>query len=239
MLTFARLAGCQAMRPGLAYIVRGAPYLALTDQSPTDVTLLASRGPKFLMPTDSGFVPLGEAPEPSSEELAAVVLHLYQDEAGSSRGSMGECDPGVAFAGLGDPLLRLEVLLDTVRLVAEAQNGVPFRVITTGLVSPDVTDKLVASGLVALGGADQRRETMIQTISVALPCHTEARFKELVQPGTAYGFGEVCGFISNLSEAGAIVECTCVARPDVDVEATRKLALALGAASFRERSFHA
>lgn len=238
MLTLARLSGCRAMRPGLAYIVRGAPYLALTDQNPADMTLLASRGPKFLMPPDSGFVPLGEAPEPSPEELAAVVLDLYQDEAASSRGSMGECDPGVTFAGLGDPLLRLDVLLDAVRLVAEAQNGVPFRLVTTGLVPSDVGDKLVASGLVALGGADNRRETMIQTISVALPCHTEALFNELVQPRTTHGFSKVCGLISNLSEAGATVECTCVARPDIDIAATRKLALALGAASFRERSFH-
>ena len=61
---------------------------------------------------------------------------------------------------------------------------------------------------------------------------------KLVQPTGARGFRDVCGFIVALAEAGIIVECTAVKRPEVDINATRKLALALGATTFRERSFH-
>ena len=46
-------------------------------------------------------------------------------------------------------------------------------------------------------------------------------------PNGAAGFGQVCGFVAALAEGGAAVECTCVEHPDVDVAATRRLALAL------------
>jgi len=196
-----------------------------------------------------------EEAEPTAEELAGIVEDVYQDSE-IDRGSMGEADPGVVFAGMGEPLLRLDTLLETVAIVGEKQNAIPFRVNTSGVLvqssfgklgfssSTEVVERLASSGQVAIGDCDSRRETLIQTFSVLLPCGNHKQFNELVQlqedaqglPPNA--FGEVCGFISALVEAGVNVECTAVDRPGVNIEATRRLAFALGAREFRVRSYH-
>jgi MoaA/NifB/PqqE/SkfB family radical SAM enzyme len=49
---------------------------------------------------------------------------------------------GVVFAGNGDPLLRLDELIETVSIVKRAMNAIPFRINTNGLVGQDVIDKV-------------------------------------------------------------------------------------------------
>ena len=67
------------------------------------------------MPLASGFAPLASR-EPSVDELVAAILEAYRidarkkavgvDVGRTRRADGGETDPGVCFAGLGDPLLR-------------------------------------------------------------------------------------------------------------------------------------
>ena len=78
------------------------------------------------MPPATGFEPLPDSMEPSADVLSAVVLFAYgaagtQSDHRSgliaalvpgSAGSMGELDTGVVIAGLGEPLLRIEELLE-------------------------------------------------------------------------------------------------------------------------------
>merc|ERR1711862_529114 len=114
--------------------------------------------------------------------------------------------------------------------VGERHNGVPFRVNTSGVVR-DLTqfmDRLISSNLVALGDRDLRRETRIQTVSVALPASDPATF-EKVTGETETRFGDVCSFICTLAEAGVNVECTTVEHPDVNIETTKQLAIGMGA----------
>jgi hypothetical protein len=65
---------------GLAYTLRNSLYLSCTNQS-SALSLLASRGPGFKMPTESGFCPLPDEFEPTAHQLFAVgtsqcaVLH--------------------------------------------------------------------------------------------------------------------------------------------------------------------
>lgn len=240
MLNFARLSAYQAFRPGFAYVVRGAPYLSLTNECNCGISLLKSRGPSFSMPPTTGFSPLIHSAEPTSAELSAIVKEIYRDP-DADRGSMGETDPGVVFAGYGEPLLRVDTLLDTVKLVKEEQNGVPFRINTNGLFfedDDDVVQKLLDSGLVAVGDDDMRRETRIQSISVFLPSNSAAAYAEIMQPPEGKGLLDVIGFITSLAEAGVQVECTAVEHPAVDLAKTESLAMALGASSFRTRTYH-
>jgi len=186
-----------------------------------------------------GFVPLVEGePEPTPEQLARIVCDSYAAAEEGAAGSMGEHDKGVVFAGLGDPLLRVEALLETVALVASRQNGLAFRVNTNGLVGPEVVALLLASDVVTKGDADARRETRVESLSVALPCHDPPSYQKIMEPEDGKGFGDVCSFIVTLAEAGVYIECTAVDRPDVDLKATEKLALSLGARSFRSRPYH-
>lgn len=62
-------------RPGVAYTLRGALYLALTNQTnATPLTRL--RGPAFSMPASSKFQLLTE-PEPTAAELVDVIDAFY------------------------------------------------------------------------------------------------------------------------------------------------------------------
>ena len=62
-------------RPGVAYTLRGALYLALTNQTnATPLTRL--RGPAFSMPASSNFQLLTE-PEPTAAELVDAVDAFY------------------------------------------------------------------------------------------------------------------------------------------------------------------
>jgi len=144
---------------------------------------------------------------------------------------------GVVFAGGGEPLLRVKTLIETVNIIAAKQNGIAFRINTNGLVDSETTQLLLDSGVIALGDRDFRRETRIASVSVALPCHDVPTFELLSKPEGGKGFRDVCNFICLLVEAGVQVECTAIDRPEVDLDATKKLALALGASNFRVRTF--
>jgi hypothetical protein len=105
-----------AARPGLAYSLGRTLYLSVTNRS-NAASILDTRGPGFRMPESSGFILLpDDAPEPTSDELAAVVDACYAD---MDIVGMGENDPGVTFAGLGEPLLRMETIVETIATVRE------------------------------------------------------------------------------------------------------------------------
>jgi MoaA/NifB/PqqE/SkfB family radical SAM enzyme len=175
------------------------------------------------MPSTSLFVPFPKgAAEPTAVELAAVVDACYQH--GDIVG-MGENDPGVVFAGAGEPLLRLDVLVDTMDLVRESRHGALFRVHSNGL-HPTTTARALA-------------DAKVDRVTVALATADPRQFHALVKPsGNEHDdFSTVCGFIASLAEFGVDVEAVTVAAPNVDVAAARKLSEALGASSHRTREY--
>ena len=145
-------------------------------------TLFASRGPGFVMPPESGFrlAPglKGKEPsaafktdaalgvEPTSEELAEVVLSMCDAQEAGQQPAESEAHqaPSVCFAGLGEPLLRLDTLCDTVRRVHARRPGVSFRVSTNGLFD--------SQHAVALADAGIERATVAPAASPSLsrPC---------------------------------------------------------------------
>ena len=56
---------------GLAYTLRNSLYLSTTNHA-SAMSLLASRGPSFRMPVESGFFPLSDGFEPTAAQLFAV-----------------------------------------------------------------------------------------------------------------------------------------------------------------------
>ena len=88
---------------------------------------------------------------------------------------MGENDAGITFAGDGEPLLALETLVETVELLRVRRNGLPMRIVTSGLVGPEIAERLMGSGAVALGDEDARRETRSrQHATEAAPCRSSS-----------------------------------------------------------------
>ena len=115
-------------------------YLSVTNKS-NALSILKTRGPGFVMPPSSGFALLSD-PEPDANELAAIVDATYER---AEIVGMGENDPGVVFAGAGEPLLRLDVVVDTMAMVRESRHGVPFRIHSNGLHEPGVAAALASA----------------------------------------------------------------------------------------------
>ena len=212
-------AAAAAARPGVAYTLGRTLYLSVTNRS-NALSILKTRGPGFVMPPSSGFALLSD-PEPDASELAAIVDATYER---AEIVGMGENDPGVVFAGAGEPLLRLDVVVDTIAMVRESRHGVPFRVHSNGLHEPRVAK--------ALARAD------VDRVTVALATADPNQYETLMRPEPgAGGHAAVCGFIAALADAGVEVEAVAVAAPGVAVADARKLAEALGAAAFRTRTW--
>mmetsp|Transcript_39342 Transcript_39342/g.77548 ORF Transcript_39342/g.77548 Transcript_39342/m.77548 type:complete len:225 (+) Transcript_39342:3-677(+) len=201
---------------GTSYTINGALYLALTNKA-NSKTLLETRGPGFTMP--DSFQPLRDD-EPTAAELASIVDDHYEN---LKIIGMGENDPGVSFAGFGEPTQRIETLLKTVELVKERRHGVPFRLVTNGLCPPEVAGMLFSAG--------------VKSASVALMAANPVQYAKLMDPTTPYGHADVCAFIVALSEAGISTECTAVKSPGVNIKEVQQLAEALGSVSFRARDY--
>ena len=243
-------------RPGIAYVI-DTLYLAPSVRSHAANSMRSCRGPGFVDPlalpksrddnssekllasSESGFeaLPPG-APAPTAEELACLVDEFYAAKSAGDLGSMGENDSGVVFQGDGDPLLTTDIVLKTVQLVAEKRNALCFRLNTLGLCDESDINLLLESDVVErIDQGDRRRDTRISCISVFLPASSSAKYDKLLAPSSGRGFRDVCGFVARLAEAGVNVECTAVARPDVNVPEIERLMLGPGARSFRTRSW--
>ena len=129
------------------------------------------------------------------------------------------------------------MVLETVSRVADQRNGIAFRLNTLGLCSSSIVDELLSSDVVIRGDEDRRRESRIASVSVFLPAASPKKYAELLRPRGGQGLNDVCNFVAQLAEAGVHVECTAVARPDVNVAEVEALARSLGARAFRTRSW--
>jgi len=114
-----------------------------------------------------------------------------------------------------------------VRLVRERRHGVPFRVVTNGLLKPEVAGRLKAGGVGA--------------VSVALMTQNPVQYAGLMLKlsggESVMGHADVCQFVAACSEAGLETECTVVKSPGVRVRDAKELSEALGAVRFRAREY--
>lgn len=249
----AAAAAAAAARPGIAYALSHNLYLNLTQRC-NAVPLHETRGPGFVMPPETGFrlspslrggpgspvfrlpLPPG-APEPSAAEVAAVIRTLC-----AAWPPDAPRPPSVVFAGAGEPLLALDVLLESLRAARCGPQTTPFdaRVTTNGLFPPSV--------------ARQLREAGVTRATVALASSEPRRYARLMRPEAGRGLDDVCAFIVALVEAGGArdplacardadasraveTEAAVVAAPSVDVAAVRRLARSLGASGTRVRDY--
>jgi len=237
---------------GVVYWLGPQLYVQLTNRA-RGLSLVASRGPAFQMPAASGFAPL-EA-EPTVDAVVAAVLDAYANDerkralgkdVGRTRRADGVAtDPGVAFAGLGDPLLRWPEVCEITRRVRE-HHEVPISLYTNGLLPPDAPAAEVATALyeagvtaatIALNAADpdSYARRMLSPPSYAPAYHADAA--SAIGDVTGASFGGACEFIAALTEAGVETTVTAVAAPDASLGAVCDLGTALGAVSFKERTF--
>ena len=237
---------------GVAYWLGNAVYVSVTNRA-RGLSLVASRGPAFRMPEASGFAPLER--EPTVDEVAAAVDAAYADprkravgvDVGRTRrADGGATDGGVAFAGLGDPLVRWEVVRDAAARVRASRPGAPIRVVTNGLAPDGADPGRVAAALAAAG---------VDSATVALNAATPDAYDALVLAPPRYApayhasaadavgdvrgasFASACAMVTALAEAGVAVDVSRVSNASCSAAAVRALALSLGARETRDRPF--
>ena len=159
------------------------------------------------------------AGEPTAQQLldAAELAYL----AGYEQQASTEFElQGLAMAGVGDPLLQMDLLAAFLPAFKTKRHGVPVTLISYGLVSPADADAL----------CQQLIELEVERLEIYLPATNPTAYQQMVKP-TQHGFSELCQFIHTASEAGLQVTCFAFA-PVTQQSELRALALELGARGF-------
>lgn len=187
----------------IAYLYDGTLYLAVTRRCTLHCTFCPKTHGVWTVAGND----LGRDPEPSPAELleAAVRVGL-------------ETHHDVAFVGLGEPTMRLDVVVEVGR--ALRAQGHRVRLVTDGLASlragVDVSGRLAGA---------------IDEVNVSLNAADPATYA-LVCPSA---FGEAahaaaCDFLVKVQAHVPVVRATAVAVPAVDLAALEALAVRLGVA---------
>ena len=158
-------------------------------------------------------------PAPTAQQLLAAAEQAYQ--AGYEQQASTEFElQGLAIAGIGDPLLHMELLAELLPPFQTRRHGVPVTLVTYGLV-PAAEAEQLCQQLVALE---------VERLEIYLPAANPAAYQQAVRP-IQYGFADVCQFIHTAAEAGLQVSCFAYA-PVKQASEIRALARELGAREF-------
>ncbi|WP_445426488.1 hydrolase TatD [Alishewanella sp. HL-SH06] len=156
---------------------------------------------------------------PTAEQLLDAAEQAYV--AGYEQQASTEFElQGMAIAGIGDPLLQLDLLKQVIPDFKRQRHGVPITLVSYGLVA---ADKAVAL-------CQQLVDLEVERIEIFLPATNPPAYQQLVQP-KQHGFSEVCQFIHTASDAGLYVSCFAY-EPVKQQSALRALAKELGARDF-------
>lgn len=190
----------------IAYPYDGVLYLAATRRCTLACTFCPKHHGRWTVAGND----LRSDPEPSADELFAAAVALQPARFRQ-----------VAFVGLGEPTLRLPVVIEVGRRLRAA--GHQVRLVTDGLASlragRDVTEELVPA---------------FDEVSVSLNAPDAETYARLCpNPYGAAAHTAVCDFIRAARQRLSVV-ASVVAAPGLDLPACRRLAEELGVA-LRER----
>ena len=210
----------------ITYTFAGVVYLSLTNRSTAGLTMLAANGPGFEFPPGTGFEPLPQGYEPSAAEAAKAALAAIDT-------TNADCDSStpreVVYAGLGEPLLRLETLCDVVQLLSKSHQVDAQRLNTNGLLPGGAGAAEQAAQMLAAAG--------LNSACVQIQSGEAGQHSELMDPSSGLGLADALEFAKQLLRAGVAVECSVVARPEVNLELAEVLALDIGA-TFKARPYY-
>ncbi len=199
-----RLYGIKTPRPSIAYEMWGNLYLNITNRCTNECEFCIRYQTDVLWGYN-----LRLEREPSAKELLEAIGDPTR---------YGE----VVFCGYGEPTVRLDVLLEVGRAVREA--GGRVRVDTNGHANL-IWNRNVAPELAEAADA----------VSVSLNAESAEVYERICKP--SFGpdtYDHVKAFIRESLKAGLEVTASVVSIPEVDIEASRRVATELGA-EFRVR----
>lgn len=156
---------------------------------------------------------------PNAKQVLDAIEYAYQKKYEHEASTEFELQ-GIAFAGVGDPLLAMDLLSNVLPELKSKRHGVPITLITFGLV-PAAKATRLCQQLMQLG---------VEQLEVFLPAANPPAYQQLVQPH-AGNFNDVCQFIHCAAETGLQVSCFAY-KPIKNGSELRVLARELGARVF-------
>ncbi len=194
----------------IAYPIRRSLYLNLTNRCTNRCAFCVKNHTTVVKGHD-----LGLEADPTREEVLEAV---------GAYGGPAAWDE-VVFCGLGEPLLRLELVLDLAREL-RTHGARRIRVNTDGLANRVHGRNVVPE----LAGH-------VDAVSVSLNAPDAATYERLCRPTVPCAFEAVVEFLKEAARRIPEVTATVVAVPGLDVEACRRLAAELGV-GFRVRAYN-
>lgn len=132
------------------------------------------------------------------QELSNVELSRYKE---------------VVFTGLGEPLVRLDDVLEITKWLAA--RGMPVRLDTIGHAKILYPERKVAQELADAG---------MKIVSVSLNAHDEETYNRLCAPKSRNAYNKMLEFARDVSKAGIELRFTVVKLPAVDIPKCREIA---------------
>ncbi|MBU3967035.1 MAG: TatD family nuclease-associated radical SAM protein [Euryarchaeota archaeon] len=132
------------------------------------------------------------------KELSGVELSKYKE---------------VVFTGMGEPLVRLDDVLEITKWLAA--RGMPARLDTIGHAKLLYPERKVAQELADAG---------MKIISVSLNAHDEETYDRLCAPKSRNAYSRMLEFARDVSKAGIELRFTVVNLPAVDIPKCREIA---------------
>ncbi len=119
----------------------------------------------------------------------------------------------VVFTGFGEPLVRLDDVLEITKWLKT--RGIPVRLDTIGHAKLLYPDRNVAVELAESG---------MKVVSVSLNAQDADTYNQLCDPKYIKAYGKMLEFAKDVSKAGMELRFTVVALPVVDIEKCKKIA---------------
>jgi TatD family-associated radical SAM protein len=119
----------------------------------------------------------------------------------------------VVFTGFGEPLVRLDDVLEITKWLAN--RGIPVRLDTIGHARLLYPDRNVAKELAESG---------IKVVSISLNAQDADTYNQLCDPKYIKAYEKMLEFAKDVSKAGMELRFTVVKLPVVDIEKCKKIA---------------
>ncbi len=181
----------------IVYEAHGNLYLNITNRCTADCVFCLKRYSDGVYGYN---LRLSKEPKLSEiiKELSLLELSRYKE---------------VVFTGFGEPLVRLDDVLEITKWFTT--RGIPVRLDTIGHAKLLYPDRNVALELAESG---------MKVVSISLNAQDADTYNQLCDPKYIKAYGKMLEFAHDVSKAGMELRFTVVALPVVDIEKCKKIA---------------
>lgn len=181
----------------IAYEAHGNLYLNITNRCTADCVFCLKRYSDGVYGYNLRLSKEPKLPE-ILNELSKLELSRYKE---------------IVFTGFGEPLVRLDDVLEITKWLAN--RGIPVRLDTIGHAKLLYPDRNVALELADAG---------MKVVSISLNAQDADTYNQLCDPKYIKAYGKMLDFAHDISKAGMKLRFTVVNLPVVDIEKCKKIA---------------